>query len=406
MKLRSRLEIPRITIQPLRRPTQVVDLPVEVLGHVADFLDSFFELYALVKTCRFFKYTFTNSRAKLATSYFVKDGWEYCIPEERLIIPNGIRQVADWAGLTQQNRDELRDAIICDIYRLTEYRSEYYSFRLLFLCKTVARWNLVDLRAMYIARDEVLQPLSQMILDWYLQERQFQLSQAQELGETPDYPWYDSFYYEDDKVEVKIEDEVEEEKGAVEDLQEEDTLWSYVNEDYILDDIESTLWDFILYCELFHHSIDQVSFDLAPGIQPLDAVKPYFRRCGRRSPTDGFILNDWYRSFVNCEGIFSKLSTSQQSILPDCKEPIFHSCLSAPHRTLLIRLTRLQGLDTLRLLVPGNERINTLSISSIKEKVESIALDQVNKRLQLLDKSRCHPSCWTSSKQRCEQCTY
>lgn len=127
---------------------KVTDLPNDLLISLPYYLGSLDDWYAVIRTCRRFYHTCVNTKATFP-AFFVRSHKDGLLSVHRdLLMAGSARQVADWAVRSQQNRQELWDAIF------TEGEEG-----LLKLSVEIARWTVEDVRALHKADLEVIEPL-------------------------------------------------------------------------------------------------------------------------------------------------------------------------------------------------------------------------------------------------------
>ncbi len=131
---------------------KVTDLPNEVLAGLPWYLECVDDWYAVVRTCRRFYHTCNNTKATFP-AFFARNYTKGCLPvHSDLLMAGSARQVADWAVKNQQTRQELWDAI--------EMESEE---ELIKLGVEIARWSVEDVRALHEASIKVIEPLREAI---------------------------------------------------------------------------------------------------------------------------------------------------------------------------------------------------------------------------------------------------
>lgn len=280
---------------------KVIDLPTELLADIPNHLDSFNDWYSLIRTCGHFYNACTNTKATFAPSQITIEEASHWSPPRSMFLIGSARKVADWAIENTANRRRLHEAIS----RGLDGRFDLYGRQeeeIFDLCVDVIRMGFAELRAIYHARREVVDPISRMI-------------DQSNLGD-----WHGT---------------------------------------------REVLCHFMQYCELFHHSIDQAYGQLPAGVQPLeDSVRrnfmayciaeisccPHDDRGRQRACFRSYKLKLERLLQLDCFANFSRVSTlllgkAQPTSYPD--EPI-DSGLS-DHGKLFVRIIQRQRPETLNM---------------------------------------------------------
>lgn len=141
-------------IRPLKATTglKVTDLPNAILTRLPHYLACLDDWYATIQTCRRF-YQFCGHTKATFPAFFARSHTDGCLPVHiDLLIAGSVRQVADWAVKSWLNRQELLDAIVME-----------GDEGLLKLGVEIARWSVGDVRALHEAEVKVIEPLVKAI---------------------------------------------------------------------------------------------------------------------------------------------------------------------------------------------------------------------------------------------------
>ena len=130
----------------------VTDLPNDILINLPHYLHCIDDWYAVIRTCRCFYLACATTKAIFPAFFarrFTKGSW----PGHRdPLMAESIRQVADWAIKSEENRQELWDAITMEGDEgLTKLGVE------------IARWNVDEVRAIHEADVKIIGPLCKAI---------------------------------------------------------------------------------------------------------------------------------------------------------------------------------------------------------------------------------------------------
>lgn len=312
---------------------KVIDLPTELL---ADIPNPFNDWYSLIRTCRHFYKVCSGTKATFAPSQTTINGTSCMSPPPSIFLLGATRKVADWATENYANRERLHKAISRGVYGLWE-RQFGPGEGLLDLCMDVTRMSVVELRAIYRARKEVINPITRMV------HRTGRVGSMDCHG------------------------------------------------------VRQILCSFVYYCGLFHHSIDQAYGQLPTRVQPLeDCIRRGFiencwgeRLCWPRDeldmkkpntlPSEVKLSKHQLMSRSDCFAFFSKVSTlllgkPQPNSHPD--DPRYVGL--SDHEILLVRIMQHQGLDTLRMLLPGGVSAIKDVTKDIRTKVEMVPVQNIS----------------------------
>lgn len=141
-------------LRPLKPTTglKVTDLPDGILARLPHYLTCLDDWYATIQTCRRFYQTCGNTKATFP-AFFTRPPRACGLPHHTdLLMAGSARQVADWAVTSQENRQELWDAIDAE-----------GDEGLLKLGVEIARWSVGDVRALHEADVKVIEPLVKAI---------------------------------------------------------------------------------------------------------------------------------------------------------------------------------------------------------------------------------------------------
>ena len=175
------------------------ELPEELLIRLPDFLDSLDDLYALLRVSRIFYRTCFDTKATFPPLFAKRDG--QALFSDHLILSGVARQVGDWAVKAEESRGKLHAAI------------SNGNDGLLALANEVSRMSLNDVRALYRAQWEITSPVSKL----------YDLHCGSAEGLRPS------------RHDPRPDDE---------------EYWT------ICEDVDTAIYNFIIYCELFHLDIE------------------------------------------------------------------------------------------------------------------------------------------------------
>ena len=330
---RRRIQVLATTLIPFdfRLIMHITDLPRDLLVLIPYYLHTLQDLYALIRTSRCFYRLCSDTKAKYRPSFRCQDAVFALPPHPHLLLSAIARQIADWAVQNEDNRERLWHAI---------YSAPVFDPNgLLSLGEEVAYLGLQDVRALHQTKLEIVDPISRII--------------DQEIGPGSRHP---------------------------------------LDSTKICEHPQQAMYNFIIYCELFHHSIEDAYGQLAPGIEPLSTkLRQHWIKWG--VPNASFWDYDGYRNACESElWDFHSLmrSVTRQSIpylLYEAEKPFAASATcsredwarKAPkHDQLAVRILEHQGLDTLRLLLPGGVEVKKDMISDVQEKVKMVPLHRID----------------------------
>ena len=331
----------------------ITDLPSELIALLPNYLHTLDDLYALIQTSRYFYTLCSDTKAKYPPILRQKDGQYALPPHPDLLLCGVARQIADWAVKSGQNRQILWDAI--------SDSSVDRNVGLLQLGEQVARLGLRDVRALYKANLEIVDPISRII--------------DREVGRKQGH---------DQKSETNSGAGLE--------------IWGD-RPRVICEQPKKAMYNFVIYSELFHHSVDNAYGQLSNTIEPLSVeLRHHWMRwcmpdvnCSYQYPLDspsGKALKE--------EGQYQQLDFHQLLRSPT-SENIPHQVFGAEkpvasdasksredwdetasqHDRLAEKILEHQGLNTLRLHLPGGPEATKDMISDIREKVGKIPVHQV-----------------------------
>ena len=130
----------------------ITDLPNDILTNLPHYLYCLDDWYAVIRTCRRFYYACATTKA-IFPAFFAKSVTNFFSPiNYDLLMAGSIRQVADWAVKSQENRQELWDAIAMEAGEA-----------LINLGVEIARWNVDEVRAIHEADVKIIGPLCKAI---------------------------------------------------------------------------------------------------------------------------------------------------------------------------------------------------------------------------------------------------
>ena len=130
----------------------VTDLPNDILTSLPYYLYCIDDWYAVIRTCRRFYHACATTKTTFP-AFFARRFTKGSLPVHRdLLMAGSIRQVADWAVKSQENRQELWDAITLGA-----------DHGLVMLGVEIARWNVDEVRALHEADVKIIEPLCKAI---------------------------------------------------------------------------------------------------------------------------------------------------------------------------------------------------------------------------------------------------
>jgi hypothetical protein len=178
---------------------KVLDLPSDIISLLPSYLHSITDLYALLSTCRALYHAFAFPEVRLPPILPKLYGQPLLPPHPHLILAGTARQVANWAVTSTRNRTALYESLL-------EGNDGLFK-----LSQKVARVSLKDMRELHNLKYSLLNPLSRII------DMEGGPEMVREEGNDPDnYSWT------------------------------------------IVRDPDIALLNYWIYCELFHHNIDEI----------------------------------------------------------------------------------------------------------------------------------------------------
>ncbi len=283
---------------------QLTDLPAELIASLPNYLHSLDDLYSLLSTSRVFYNSCANTSATLPPTFAKKYGQSLLPPHPHLLLTGTARQIADWAVQSAGNQQELYDAITQGNKGLLD------------LAIQVSRLGLNDVRELHKAKFEIVNPLSR-VLDMECGQGERQRYRQDEKVNKPD-------------------------------------IWT------ICEDVNQTLYNYLIYCELFHHNVDAV-LDPSLNIVPLSAklrlhwVAQCMPDANCKASPKGreYQMLDYQHlissgGFLNSSKIPGLLLGKPQPQIdgedgPECNR-------LSPHEVVFVKVMEHQGLLTLRIL--------------------------------------------------------
>lgn len=300
---------------------QLTDLPAELIASLPNYLHSLDDLYSLVGTSRIFCNTCANTSATFPPTFAKKYGQNLLPPHPHLLLAGTARQIADWAVQSERNRQELYDAITRGNEGLQD------------LAVQVARLSLNDVRALHQAKIDVVNPLSRVLdLECGQGERQ---------------------RYRDD---------------------EESSVLT------VCEDVDQALYNYLIYCELFHHSVD-AALDPSMDIVPLSTElrMHWIAQCMpdnncKASPAGKEYQMLDYQHMSQSDGFLNfskipKLLLGKPQALAGVNGPEYEGL--SPQEILFVKVMEHQGLLTLRVLQADEATRQDLS-KGIRNKAEAV----------------------------------
>ncbi|MCJ1452074.1 hypothetical protein MMC28_002415 [Mycoblastus sanguinarius] len=307
---------------------QLINLPAELLTSLPNYLYSLDDWYSLVRTSRRFYNTCAHTKAVFPPTFLEHH------PHQ--LLAGSVRQVADWAVESEEKRKLLWDAITKG------------NDGLLNLSIEVAKWSLADVRSLHQAKRNVIDPVT-----WELDMKGGPGRHQQLMEMNP-------------------------------------TEWEYQNPDNwkLCEDVERTVYNYLIYCELFHHNIDEAYGQLPSNI---DALSRPFREhwmihCmpdNNTWPPPEPPLNFQEVQLLDFRHLYDSSAfidfPSVQCLLAEKPRELYASFHLTPHDILFVQIMQHQGLDSLRLLLPGGVAAMRRYIARIRQKVDAIPVEDALK---------------------------
>jgi hypothetical protein len=178
---------------------RLLDLPFDIISLLPTYLHSITDLYALLSTCRALHNAFAFSEVKLPPILPRLYGQPLLPPHPHLILAATARQVADWAVASRGNRASLYESLLEGNHGLFKLSQE------------VARVSLKDMRDLNNLKYSLLNPLTRVV------DVEGGAEMVREKGRDPD-------------------------------------NYSLT----IVREPDIALLNYLIYCEFFHHSIDEI----------------------------------------------------------------------------------------------------------------------------------------------------
>jgi len=300
---------------------QLTDLPAELIASLPNYLHSLDDLYSLTSTSRIFYNTCANTSATFPPTFAKKYGQNLLPPHPHLLLAGTARQIADWAVQSERNRQELYDAITRGNEGLQDHAVQ------------LARLSLNDVRALHQAKIDVVNPLSR-VLD-------LECGQGERRR------------YRDD---------------------EDSSVLT------VCEDVDQALYNYLIYCELFHHSVD-AALDPSLDIVPLSTElrMHWIAQCMpdnncKASPAGKEYQMLDYQHMSQSDGFLNfskipKLLLGKPQALAGVNGPEYEGLL--PQEILFVKVMEHQGLLTLRVLQADEATTQDLS-KGIRNKAEAV----------------------------------
>lgn len=203
---------------------KLLDLPGELLGHVAQRLPSIYDLYSLLRTCRTLYEVLGPDHGNgllLPPILPQEDGRHLLDPHPYLILAGTVRQVADWAVASDERQDGLYELLIRGPDGLFE------------LVQRVARVGVKDMRRLHEQKYSLLQPLTDLV-DREAGPKHRRMANFHNRHRMGVDEWNPSGYEDDES--------------------EDDDVSSFT----ICEQPERAILNIWIYSELFHHYVDAV----------------------------------------------------------------------------------------------------------------------------------------------------
>lgn len=300
------------------------DLPPEIVALLPDYLHSLDDLYSLLHTSRTFYRCCALTRARLSPPFAKKHGQHLLSPHPLLILAGTARQIGEWAVSSKEGRQELWDSIDGGVDRLAELSSR------------IAHLSLDDVRALHRVKFDIINPMTAQ-LD--LEEGHGQRQRYRDDSEIEHASW-----------------------------------WT------ICEDVERTIYNYLIYCELFYLDVRKV-YDNSLELEPLG---PEFRQhwmsyCmpdsnfpfhhPRPTPDECQLLD--FSQLIQCSNFINRLSKVIPTPPPNVSIP------EQERYEFLTRIMEHQGLTTLQLVHAGKKEPNDSLYQTIGEKVNQLPQFQI-----------------------------
>ncbi|KAL8790088.1 MAG: hypothetical protein Q9213_000790 [Squamulea squamosa] len=130
---------------------KILDLPPELLLQVPQYLHNIEDFISLSSSCRAFRKVCSDTSPKTILRLAAASSLIFFRPDPHFLIAATVRQVSDWALLSNENAGVLRQAIQGGIYTLFN------------LCVNKAGLTMDDIRLLHASRFSLINPVSDMI---------------------------------------------------------------------------------------------------------------------------------------------------------------------------------------------------------------------------------------------------
>lgn len=287
------------------------NLPTDILFSLPNYLDSLDDHYSLIRSSRTLYLSCVPCKAKLSPSFAKRTAQNLFSPHRDLLLASVARQIADWAAQSQDNRSAL-----LRIIRHEEGDNVNYS--LLKLGDTVAKLSLEEIQAFCTAKREIVEPLA---ISLYRNgpERLFAF-RLPERGEA----WWPVTPFRS---------------------------WQEAGE---------ALYNYLIYCELFHHSIDGA---LDPSVEHIGRADR--RRWAQNSMLFPDLKNmSKSRQVCNLRALRDHMGFEHR--VPNLTPPWKGL---TPHEDFACRIIQHQGLATLRCMLDPTTKTAQDFVSDIRRRV-------------------------------------
>jgi len=348
----------------------LTDLPPELLVLLPNYLYSLDDWYALIRTSRCFYSLCTETHATFPPVFAKEYGQHILPPHPLLLLAGTVRHVGDWAVKSDENQKKLWEAIRCGNEGLLE------------LATDVARISVPDVRALVRAKYSVFNPLVRTL--------DFEIGQGQRKR------------YDEHEVRGKMGKRYEMlEDGGV---KEQDSRLT------VCEDVETALYSYWIYCELFHHNVDACYLPSLPHgtdqpkplsaqmrhhwmfhcMPDLNSVGPHCElepNC--EAPAEQgteFRLVDFWQFHDSSSWNYSTLF---ELLLDKPQDP--GSYYGGPTKgvsqkdVLFVRIMEHQGLQTMKLLLPGGLRATEDYWRGVKKMIEKLPDERVDNEARYAD---------------------
>lgn len=292
------------------------DLPTDILLSLPNYLNSLDDHYSLIRTSRTLYLSCAWSKAKLSPSFAKRDGQKTLSPHRDLLLASIARQIADWAAQCQENRSAFLRVIRGE-------EGENVNDGLLKLGEKVAKLSLEEIQAFYTAKREIVEPLA-----------------------------------------ISLYQNVPERCGVFKWPKSGDPICSFPKTKFrCWQEAREALYNYLIYCGLFHHSIDRA----------LDPSVEHIREADRREWALHSMPHGQLRDMLASRQASNLRTLGDHMVfgpqVPNLTPP-FNT--STPHEDFAWRIIQHQGLATLRWMLDPTTKIAQDFVSDIRSRIYAL----------------------------------